>query len=109
MTKIERVANAQCRYYVNNRSAFKGSNLHGEVRANLYIVWSYKWYPLYIYDFKLQCWYANNERYSVSTSRQASQSHPEASGIHYISHESMKDVLAGKDCRLAQWKPELIA
>lgn len=69
-----RVANRDCSNFVNNLRPFKGSNLSGFNRGDVYVVASYGWYPLFVN--KGGRWYTHEEKYSVSTSRQRSQSYP---------------------------------
>ncbi len=80
-----KVANSKCRQHVQSRTDFKGSNLYGQWRNNIidpetpdnsrYIVFSYgEHYPLFIYANG--CWFENEDKYSVSTSKHRSQSHP---------------------------------
>jgi len=76
-----KTSNQKCRAFVQNCEPFKGNNLFGEqVRENVYAVYSYGYhFPLFA------CingtWYANADRYSVSTSKQRGQSHPHTETI----------------------------
>ena len=70
-----KVSNNNCRYYVQNRLRFKGSNLYGETINDCYVVYSYgRHWPLFA--FKDGIWYENYEKRSVSTSKQKTQCHP---------------------------------
>lgn len=69
-----RTANFQSFRFVENRRDFQASNLHGETRNGIYIVFSYKWYPLYIH--KNGRWYENIDKYSMTTSKQKTKSRP---------------------------------
>jgi hypothetical protein len=80
-----KVANKNCRQHVQSRTDFTGSNLYGQWRNNIvdpetpdnsrYIVFSYgEHYPMFIYANG--CWFENEDKYSVSTSKHRSQSHP---------------------------------
>lgn len=71
-----RIANRDSRDFVNNLRPFQGSNLHAENRGNLYIVYSYEWWPLWIYCRENKVWFENISKYSVTTSKQKSQSAP---------------------------------
>ena len=81
MGKIQQVSNGKCRNYVSDRLPFKGSNLHGcfEDQARYYVVYSYGWYPLWVYEFASGMWYENESKYSTSTSRHKSQTAPDLS------------------------------
>lgn len=74
--KKMKVANKKARDYVEMKMEFIGSNLSGHDFEKLYIVYSYNWYPLFVYDKIAKEWYENSDRYSVSTSKQQTQSHP---------------------------------
>jgi hypothetical protein len=76
---MKKITNKRAREYVEKRLPFKGSHLWGEyswkTAYNLYIVYSYsyKWPLLMYYRGK---WYANTDKYSVSTSRHLTQARP---------------------------------
>jgi hypothetical protein len=44
----------------------------------VYVVFSYDWYPIFVY--KDGQWYENQNRYSVSTAKQMSQLRPHGQG-----------------------------
>lgn len=77
-----KVANKRARTYVKTLTPFKGSNTFAEWRAanpdaRRYIVYSYGYHwPLFIWENGV--WYENEDKYSVSTSKHASQLHPHA-------------------------------
>lgn len=88
--------------FTTARIPFKGSNLEGEWDDDskgewYYVVKSYGWYPVYIY--KNGQWFAVNNAYSSSTSKQMSNARPRVwsdnlkSEIVYLSPEEMKDVM----------------
>lgn len=87
-----KTTNAKARQFVQERLDFKASNLHGVNETSVYVVYSYKWYPLFAYSYITRKWYENSERYSVSTSRQKSQSHPHQETIK-MTHEELKDFI----------------
>lgn len=73
------ISNTQSGSFVRNKIPFKGSNLHADWEKDnngvkQYIVYSYGWYPIYI--FKDNQWYAIADRYSSSTGRQMSNANP---------------------------------
>lgn len=78
MSSVPRIANARCRRYVQSKHPFKANNLSAEWttrdESDMYIVFSYGYWPLFI--FTVGQWYENEERYSVTTSKHRSQSHP---------------------------------
>ncbi len=69
-----KTTNAKASYWVGLCRPFKANNLEGIEIGNKYVVLSYGWYPLYIH--KEGKWYANLDKYSVSTSKQSTQAHP---------------------------------
>jgi hypothetical protein len=84
-----KIANKNAREYVLQRKPFEGNNLYAVTRQSLspdpenfntvqhYVVYSYgEHYPLFIYIGGH--WFENEDKYSVSTSKHRSQSHPHA-------------------------------
>ena len=87
-----RTANTRARYVVNNKIPFQGSNTHGEYRNGSYVVFSYGWYPLFV--FKDGQWFENEEKYSVSTSKQTSQLRPYGGGdIIYATKDKLWEII----------------
>ena len=89
MSKAPRVANKEARTWVINKRPFVGSNTFGvfyhygrreadgSSESMLYVVCSYgRHWPLFVYDFKVNQWFANPDKYSVSTSKHYTQLHP---------------------------------
>jgi hypothetical protein len=81
--KSVRTSNSNCRTHVQSRKPFTGNNLfavylEGRQDLNLtprYVVYSYgTHWPLFIHQDGV--WFENQDRYSVSTSKQKSQAHP---------------------------------
>lgn len=76
-----KIANADARRYVQNRQAFKGSNIFAHWHTasdpdkDRYVVYSYgEHWPLFVWvDGQ---WYRNSGKYSVTTSKHSSQTHP---------------------------------
>ena len=67
--------NKAARRYVQSLTPFKAHNLYGEQRGRFYVVFSYgEHFPLFVNDG--QRWFENEDKYSTSTSKQKSQSHP---------------------------------
>ena len=74
---VERVTNSQSRDYSENLIPFKGANLEGKTLDNGdYVVLSYGYYPIWWYCKAEGKWYGNSTKYSVTTSKQMSQSRP---------------------------------
>lgn len=69
-----RTANIRARDLVINRIPFKGNNTHAEYRNGAYVVFSYDWYPVFVY--KDGQWFENEDGYSMSTKKQMSQMRP---------------------------------
>lgn len=87
-----KIANKDARVYVHAKSEFTGSNLSACWQENdgdsWYVVYSYKYWPLFIYSNGV--WYENDERISVTTSRHRSQCHPHVDTIKLDKHEAEK-------------------
>lgn len=90
-----KTTNAKSRKFVQNLEEFKANNLSGRKEGHYYVVYSYNWYPLFVFSFKDSVWFQNSERYSVSTSKQTSQCHPHTECIQ-VTHEQIKDLLKGR-------------
>ena len=82
--RMKTVSGQDCRRFVqskvpfrNNSKSLWGSWQTAEDGDTLYVVCSYRpsW-PLYVYSSKLAKWFRNEDKYSVTTSKHASQSHP---------------------------------
>jgi hypothetical protein len=73
-----RTSNTKGRNLVLNKIPFKGSNTHGEYVKGSYVVFSYDWYPIFV--FKDGQWFENEEGYSMSTKKQMSQLRPYGQG-----------------------------
>ena len=80
-----KIANRDARQYVLRRKPFDGSNLYARRRTLVtsddtvtwYTVYSYgEHYPMFIHINGY--WFENEDKYSVSTSKHRSQSHPHA-------------------------------
>lgn len=69
-----RTANIRGRELVQNKIPFKGSNTHAEYKNGAYVVFSYDWYPIFV--FRDGQWFENENTYSVSTAKQMSQLRP---------------------------------
>jgi hypothetical protein len=76
---------------VINKIPFKGSNTHGEYMNGSYVVFSYNWYPIFV--FKDGQWFENEDTYSVSTAKQMSQLRPYDQGIIETSKDKLWDII----------------
>lgn len=78
--KPTKVSGWKGRSYVQERKPFTNHNkqLYAEwVSPHIYVVYSYgPHWPLYIYCADTNCWYANEDKVSRTTSRHSSQTHP---------------------------------
>lgn len=86
-----KVANSNARKAVQSLQPFKGNNLFAEATADCYAVYSYgKHFPIYA------CirgkWYANADKYSVSTSKHQGQTHPLCS-VENVSTSQLKALI----------------
>ena len=88
-----RTSNIKCSEYVNNKIEFKANNIFSEhiKKDKLYIVYSYgHHFPMYI-KYK-NTWYENSDKFSVSTSKQQSQSRPNAK-TKLLNTNKMKELI----------------
>jgi hypothetical protein len=77
-----KVTNAMARPRVQNKESFQGNNLFGQWMTkrdqpySRYVVYSYGGYhwPLFVYENGV--WYENADKFSVTTSKHRSQTHP---------------------------------
>ena len=77
LLEMKRTSNKDAGLYVSRKQEFKGSNTFGELNNNGYAVYSYgHHFPIYFYSNDMKQWFMNNEKYSVSTSKQQTQLHP---------------------------------
>lgn len=98
------IRNAQAGTYVAMRQSFQGANLYAQtesatppdaLRVLFYVVYSYgPHFPLFVYDPRDGgVWYENEDRYSVTTSKHRSQSHPHVDTIK-VSTAALKNLIA---------------
>ena len=72
-----RVANNNCRQYIESLTEFKGSNLFSESNTKYYVVYSYGYhFPILLYVRAGATWFINNDKYSRHTSKHQSQTYP---------------------------------
>jgi hypothetical protein len=90
--KSIRTANINARDLVMNKIPFKGSNTNAQYIGDVYVVYSYDWYPIFVN--KDGQWFENNNKYSRSTSKQMSQLRPRNQGeIILLSKSELNDVI----------------
>jgi hypothetical protein len=96
VSKIKvRSANNKARELVANKIPFKGSNTKAEYVNKSYVVYSYDWYPIFVY--KDGQWFENENRYSVSTAKQMSQLRPYNQGdIISVSKNRLSEIIHGR-------------
>jgi hypothetical protein len=84
MSKVK-ISNHQARAYVQRLAEFKANNLWSEwvdddntdTPDARYVVYSYdRHWPLFIYEVRVDAWFANASKYGVTTSKHQTQSHP---------------------------------
>lgn len=92
-----RIANKDAQAYVDRAEPFQGSNLFGEYEDSdegsntPYVVYSYGYhFPMFIYLGN--SWYENSDKYSVSTSKQQSQTRPTMETVK-LNTKDMKKLL----------------
>lgn len=84
---------SNARNFVEACQEFKGNNVYAVWRDNLYIVYSYGLhFPMYVWDSKAGVWLANEDKYSVSTSKHQSKCRPSGDLIEF-STSALKGVI----------------
>jgi len=90
------LTNWQCRDYVTKLKPFQNKNttLYGEwADANTYVVYSYgSHFPIYAWVRQTNRWYANEDRYSRTTSHHQSLANPSPSSLIPVSTSFLKSL-----------------
>lgn len=75
---MKKIANKNARSYVRTLKPFIANNTKAEFTKNqrFYVVLSYQWFPIYVYDMQEKIWYKNIEKYSCTTSKHSTQLNP---------------------------------
>lgn len=73
---MRKTTNRKSSEFVAATLEFQANNLQGVWEGCYYVVYSYGWFPLFMYSIEQAAWLENSERYSVSTSKQRTQCHP---------------------------------
>lgn len=86
---ITKTPNKHARQYVQLRRNFMGSNLKGQWHpSGVYVVYSYgHHFPIWVYD-AIGGWFGNMDKYSRTTSKHQSQTHPQQD-IHWLHTNSL--------------------
>jgi len=69
---MKKISNKNASTYVENKTPFKANNLSGDFENKSFVVRSYEHYPIFI--FNNGQWFENDNRFSVSTAKQMTQS-----------------------------------
>jgi len=85
-----KVANKHARQYVQQRRDFIGSNITGHWEpSGVYAVYSYGYhFPMWVYDPD-GGWFGNTDKYSQTTSRHQSQTHPMDANMHWLPTQAL--------------------
>ena len=76
---MKRISNKNAMNSVINRAAFKGNNLNAEYVNGVYFVFSYEWYPIYMYSNG--AFFKNTDYYSATTQRHIRNCYPYSCNI----------------------------
>ena len=82
-----KIANRNASEYTKSLTPFEGSNLSGVLTDKFYIVYSYGWYPVFVYDRINRVWIENKDKYSPTTSKQTTQARPTEDTIKFNKHQ----------------------
>jgi maltose-binding protein MalE len=88
--------NQDARTLTRNRQEFKTSNgtIYGthNLLADTYTVYSYgPHFPMYVYDYRMNEWYGNSDKYSRTTTRHQSVTRP-PNVSHWVDTETLKSL-----------------
>lgn len=91
--------NKQARELALNKQEFKTSNgtIYGthNLAADTYTVYSYgEHFPMYVYDYRMNEWYGNSDKYSPTTSKHQSTCRP-PNVSHWVNTATLQ-ILAAK-------------
>jgi len=86
-----KTTNSEARELVKAKIPFKASNTDGEYVGNTYVVYSYLWYPIFVY--KDGQWFENKDKYSPTTSKQTSQLRPLGEDIIKVNTQELRDLI----------------
>lgn len=88
-----KISNKNARQAVEQTKTFEGNNLFSVVEGGYYKVFSYGFHwILYAKDLSSGQWYENNKKYSVSTSKQASQTRLYDVNYIKLDNEALKNL-----------------
>lgn len=99
--KPDRINNTDAHRYVTSRVEFVGSNLFAEdvrkdEQAVMYVVYSYGYhFPMYAFDYTINEWLGNQDKYSPTTSRHQSRTRPNRVDQWYDTSTLIQIVAAG--------------
>ena len=101
-----KIANKNAREYVNRCEDFTGNNTFGQREINQYVVYSYgHHFPMYVYDYTTQEWYANSDKYSPTTSKHQSQCRPSYEIAREFNTADLKNLIdRGSLAEWVKWK-----
>ena len=90
------VPNKNASTYTTNREPFKGSNTWGEwLTEKLYVVYSYgRHFPLFVWDEDIAMWFANDDKYSRSTSKHRTQLRPNTDKLECINTQQIRSLVS---------------
>ena len=87
-----KIANRNAQEQVKSLTPFEGSNLNATLSNRFYVVYSYGYYPIYIYDLINRVWFECTDKFSRTTAKHITQSRPTEETIKFNKHQ-MKSIL----------------
>ena len=81
---MSKVTQLDARRYILSKKSFEGSNIHAEWKESfwtdgedrIYAVYSYGWYPIFLYSELAGQWFCTDDGYSQTTKKQMSRIFP---------------------------------
>jgi hypothetical protein len=102
MAKTNKITNREARDYVKNHKSFQANNIFathvlGRARdgsqIRTYVVYSYgAHFPIYAFSYEVNRWFANKDRYSVTTSKHKGQCHPHVTCVE-VNTATLKQII----------------
>ena len=77
-----------------NETLFANEVPNSNEGQDLYVVYSYgEHFPIYVYDYQLEMWFGNYDKYSSTTSKHQTMARPEVDEIQMLSTEELNQVI----------------
>ena len=89
---MKKITNRQAKSYVERLEEFKANNLSAKWEMGRYVVYSYGYWPLWVYCNGNNFWYENTDKYSKTTSCHRTYANPGVKAIP-MTRDEMEDFI----------------